>query len=308
MSAQLRDEDDGGHYVRYEDLKFRPDSLAMIKQANEIIGEYQKYGMAISLRQLYYQFVSRDLFANVIENYNKLGDVISRGRIAGLVSWTAIEDRGRNLMGLSTFDSPQQAIRGTLANYRTDLWADQPMRPEVWVEKAALEGVIGQVCNELRVDFFATRGYNSQSEQWRAGRRLASYIAKGQMPIVFHLGDHDPSGIDMTRDNRDRLSMFAGTPINVQRLALNMNQIEQYRPPPNPAKMTDVRAPDYVAKFGNQSWELDALDPAVIRNLIHDAVMRIRDPQKWDAALKLEAEDRITLQEFADEAGQDDEA
>lgn len=143
---------------------------------------------------------------------------------------------------------------------------------------------------------------NSQSEQWRAGRRFAGYIAKGQTPIVFHLGDHDPSGIDMTRDNRDRLSMFAGTPINVQRIALNMPQIEKYNPPPNPVKFSDSRAKDYEQEFGESSWELDALSPTVIKDLIEDAILRVRDRKKYDAMLKLEAEDKIVLQQFAEDA------
>jgi hypothetical protein len=160
--------------------------------------------------------------------------------------WRAIEDCGRNLMGLNHFKNPKEAIKEVRENYRRDLWHDQHYVPEVWIEKQALEGVIGSICNELRVNFFSTKGYNSQSEQWRAGRRFASYYGKGQRPIVIHLGDHDPAGIDMTRDNRDRLSMFAGVDVQVIRLALNMEQIEQYNPPPNFAKEGDSKTPAYM--------------------------------------------------------------
>jgi hypothetical protein len=212
-------------------------------------------------------------------------------------------------MGYETFNGPERAIEWLRdKKYRIDLWADQPVRPEVWVEKAALEGVVGTICGELRVDYFACRGYNSQSEQWRAGRRFARYLGKGQRPMVFHLGDHDPSGIDMTRDNRDRLGLFAGYPVQVVRLALNMDQVERYRPPPNPAKTTDARFADYQQQFGDESWELDALPPETIRDLIKDAVLRVRDENLWDAALKQEAEDKIVLGTFVDDAaGQDDD-
>lgn len=284
-----------GHFRCYRPKEFREDALAMIKTANKIIEEYESRGMAITLRQLYYQFVARGLIANVTASYNKLGGLVNDGRMAGLISWTAIEDRGRNLMGLNTYKDPTDAIKSIRPGYRIDKWEDQPFRPEVWVEKAALEGVIGQICNQLQVDFFASRGYNSQSEQWRAGQRFVRYLSKGQRPIVFHLGDHDPSGIDMTRDNQERLSIFAGVEIQVVRLALNMDQIERYNPPPNPAKMTDSRFSDYQAQFGDESWELDALDPSVIHQLIEDAVIKIRDPKKWDAALKQEAEDKQVL-------------
>ena len=96
------------------------------------------------------------------------------------------------------------------------------------------------VAERLRVPYFACRGYVSQSESFAAGVRFADHFRRRQTPIVFHLGDHDPSGIDMTRDNADRLHLFAGQRVEVRRLALNMEQIEEFNPPPNPAKETYV--------------------------------------------------------------------
>ena len=253
--------------------------------------------------------MARDLIENSQASYNRLGNLISDARLAGLISWDAIEDRTRNLMGLSTYNTPQGMIRSKLrpSDYRTDLWADQPMRPEVWVEKDALSDVVGQMCNRLRVDFFACRGYVSQSEQWRAGQRLKDYVLRGQTPIIFHLGDHDPSGIDMTRDNRDRLSLFCGQPVQVTRLALHRSQVDELHLPPFWAKLTDPRARDYVAQHGDQSWELDALPPPYMVSLIEDAVSKLRDPQKWEAALARENEDRRELEELIAMSGGEDD-
>jgi hypothetical protein len=156
-----------------------------------------------------------------------------------------------------------------------------------WVEKDALVGVISNVCNRLDVPYFACRGYTSQSEMWAAAQRLMRYRELGQTPVILHLGDHDPSGIDMTRDIIDRLELFSGG-IEVERLALNWDQIEEHNPPPNPAKLTDSRAEAYVAQYGLESWELDALDPATIAGLVEDAVTRFRDDELWAEALKEE--------------------
>lgn len=289
---------DNGHYRKYRDIKFGQDSLDLIGQANKIIKEYEKKGFILTLRQLYYQFVARGLLSNTKNSYNRLGSVISDGRIAGMVSWLAIEDRTRNLMGSVFYDNPTQLIRSVKTKYRIDKWLDQPFRPEVWIEKEALVGVISGICQRLEVDFFACKGYNSQSEQWRAGQRFAGYYQKGQRPIVFHLGDHDPSGIDMTRDNQERLSLFAGVEIQVVRLALNWNQIQQYNPPPNPAKITDSRFSDYEKKFGSDSWELDALDPTVIETLISDSVLKVRDDMLWQEAVAKEVDDKLVLDDL----------
>lgn len=295
---------DTGTYRKYveRDPPFGEKDLAMIANANAIIGEYEPRGLKLTLRQLYYQFVARELFANNNSNYNKLKRVMTEARLGGLVSWTAIEDRGRNLMGHTTYKDPKEAMAALRARYKRDLWAEQAIRPEVWVEKQALEGVVGSICDELRVDFFATKGYNSQSEQWAAGVRFASYIQRGQRPVVFHLGDHDPSGLDMTRDNEERLSLFAGVPITVIRLGMNLEQIEELRPPPNPAKHTDGRFEDYAARYFPDtpldevpSWELDAFDPAYIHDLIRDAVTRFRDEAVWSRSLAQEAADKNEL-------------
>ena len=290
-----------GTFLRYIDKRLGDPSLLIIGHANEIIQEYDAQGLDLTLRQLYYQFVARGLLQNKQSEYNRLGNIVSDGRLCGLLPWDKLVDRTRNLMGLETYKSPAEVLKSAAASYRRDLWQEQTWRPEVWVEKEALTGVVSGICNKLRVDFFACRGYNSQSEQWRAGQRFAQYVRDGQRPIVFHLGDHDPSGMDMTRDNRERLELFAGTPVIVQRLGLNMNQIEELNPPENPAKLNDPRAAGYIERFGNKSWELDALDPTYIRNLIDGAVSQVRDMEVWGRSLAREVADKDRLRTLADE-------
>lgn len=295
---------DPGHYRAYSKIRFTAERLDRIRRAAAIVEDYERRGFAMSLRQLYYQLVSRGLIANADREYDRLGADVTDGRMAGLISWTSIEDRGRNLMGNSTWPSPAAALREARDKFRLDKWRTQPTRPEVWVEKAALEGVVGAICGRLDVDFFSCRGYNSASEQWRAGRRFAGYVTAGQRPVVLHLGDHDPSGIDMTRDNAERLSLFAGVPVQVVRLALNMPQVRQYSPPPNPAKVTDSRFADYQRLHGDESWEVDALPPEVLQDLIAKAVLSLRDEKLWEAALAEENTDRARMTEVVEEMGQ----
>lgn len=292
---------DRGTFIKYEDWRPNRETEELLGVADAIIQEYEAQGLDLTLRQLYYQFVARDVIPNTDRDYKRLAALVSRGRMAGLLSWTAIQDRTRNLMGLGTQSSPAAAVRRLAASYRRDLWADQLCRLEVWIEKEAMVGPIQGICNELRVDFFACRGYNSQSEQWRAGRRFANYVSRGQRPIVLHLGDHDPSGLDMTRDNRERLEVFAGVPIQVIRIALNMDQIEEVKPPPNPAKDTDARFDDYAATYGTRSsWELDSLSPRYIRDLIDRSVRSFRDDAVWDSSLARELSEVQQLEHFAD--------
>jgi hypothetical protein len=279
----------------FVETKFHKSTLAVIQQANAIIAEYEAQGFTLTLRQLYYQFVSRDLIENKHAEYKRLGSIIKDGRRSGLIDWDAIEDRTRNVRRYSSWESPADVVATAAEQYRKDLWAAQPCRPEVWIEKDALIGVIEGVCNNYRVPYFACRGNNSESEQYKAGKRFERHLEDGLTPVVFHLGDHDPNGIDMTRDNRDRLAMFARQDIAVRRIALNMDQVERYAPPPNPAKETDTRYTRYVEEFGHECWELDALDPAVIADLIRAEVEALIDHDAWNSAMAEEEQHRASL-------------
>lgn len=280
---------------------FQRKTLAVIAQANEIIEEYQAQGFTLTLRQLYYQFVARDLIPNTKQSYDRIGSILNDARLAGLVDWEAIEDRTRNLAVQLRLENPRHGLELLRDHwYGIDMWANQPRRVEVWIEKEALAGVIAGVCDELDVPYFACRGYVSQSEQWRAYRRHSS-VADDQTTIILHLGDHDPSGIDMTRDNQDRLDLFHGyRESKVERIALNMDQVEQYGPPPNFAKQTDSRFEAYAAEFGTESWELDALEPAVLVQLIRDHVARYCDEDLWAEKVAQREDDLALLTEFID--------
>lgn len=269
--------------------------LAVIKQANAIIDAYEAQGFDLTLRQLYYQFVARDLIANQQSEYKKLGDIINDGRLLGLIDWDRIVDRTRNLQKRSTWQTPAEIVKSAAHSFHVNYWEGQAYWPEVWIEKDALIGVIEGVCEELDVPYFSCRGYTSQSEMWGAAQRLTSYVNHDQIPIIFHLGDHDPSGKDMTRDIIDRLQLFVGTEIDVKRLALNMDQVEQYNPPPNPCKVTDTRATAYIREFGGESWELDALEPAVLAALIRNNVEALIDFDVWQERVDTEESGKSLL-------------
>lgn len=282
--------------ICYIQKRFKKETLEIIEVANQIIEQYAAQGFDLTLRQLYYQFVSQDLIANTERSYKRLGSIVNDARLAGLIDWEHITDRTRNLQSNSHWSDPGNILEMAARQYLEDRWALQRNRVEVWIEKDALVGVIEGICSELDVPYFSCRGYTSQSEMWVAAQRLQKYADKGQTPHVIHLGDHDPSGIDMSRDIQDRLYMFMDDPAEVDRIALTWDQIETYDPPPNPAKITDSRADKYILAHGNHSWELDALDPTVLRSLIEDAVLARLDDSAWNEATEEQEKHRKVLE------------
>ncbi|EHP6529273.1 hypothetical protein KMW44_000345 [Listeria monocytogenes] len=264
--------------IVYKEMRFRADSLALIEKVNQIIKEYHRQGYELTLRQVYYQLVANGIIENKERSYKNLGSLISNARLAGLIDWNAIVDRTRFLRGFNYETSPEDAIERLSQRYGTDPWAGQKNHVEVWVEKDALVDIVGQASNKLNVDYFSCRGYVSQSAMFRSARRLADWRLAGKDITILHLGDHDPSGIDMSRDIEERLATFEIFP-DVKRIALNMDQVDEYTPVPNPTKLSDSRAADYISQFGYESWELDALQPRIIDDLISGHINPLID---WD--------------------------
>jgi hypothetical protein len=288
--------------IQYVPKNFSPEVLAMIEHANEIIAQYGGDGYALTLRQLYYRFVSKNLFPNTIRSYKNLGNWVNDGRLAGLIDWSDIQDRTRGLEKNSHWLRPRDIMETVSEQFQVDMWARQKWRPEVWIEKDALVGVIERVCAELDIPYLSCRGYTSQSEMWVGAQRIQRWLnpLNHQIPLILHLGDHDPSGMDMSRDIMKRLKLFCGKKIELIRLALNMDQIEEFQPPPNPAKTTDSRSTAYIAEFGHDSWELDALEPGTMVALIRTAVDALRDKKIWKEDMSRLKAGRAILKKAAD--------
>lgn len=306
----------------YDTWKPTGASVDIVNKAAIVCNEYAADGYDLTLRQLFYQFVSRGWLGNTHRNYKNLGETINKARMAGLIDWNHIADRTRSLYGTRHYEDAAESIQSAADMFAIDRWEDQPTRVEVWVEKEALAGVIGRVAGRWDIDYFPCKGYVSQSEQWRAGRRFHRYLEGSydnpqQNVVILHLGDHDPSGIDMTRDITDRLRNFimfdsarAGLDrdaivsrlgrFEVRRIALNMDQIEEYDPPPNPAKLTDSRSNAYVDEYGYESWELDALDPRTLDALIEEHVEAIIDQDLFDEATRKQEAIRDTMRQLTE--------
>ena len=279
--------------IQYKEIRFQQKSLGLIELVNQVVDEYSAQGYELTLRQVYYQLVARGYIPNNERSYKNVGSLINDGRLAGLIDWHSVTDRTRNLRSESHWDTPADVIASARYSYNLDKWKGQPNYVEVWVEKDALVDIVGQACSPLDTPYFSCRGYTSQSEMWSAAQRFIRQEQR-EKRIIIHLGDHDPSGIDMTRDIQERLELF-GADVYVKRVALTMNQIQTYNPPPNPAKITDSRASKYIDQFGDESWELDALEPKVITDLIKKQVTMYRNDDIYRAVCDKESREKEEL-------------
>lgn len=293
-----------------ESINMSPARLAKVDLVNGVILEYVQAGYELTLRQVYYQMVARGYIPNNLREYQNLASLVNDARLAGLIDWEHIVDVTREANTASHWNSPRDILRAAHASFALDKWKNQTYRVELWIEKDAALSIVSGVCRELDITYFSCRGYTGQAAMWGAAQRIYRYIQAGQIPVILHLGDHDPSGIDMSRDIEGRLSMFIryhmqeeqlaphwydGQPIIFERHALNFDQVQLYQPPPNPTKLTDSRAKGYIEHFGHECYELDALRPQVVEQIIRDAIDPYLEEEKRQQVEEQEARDKAIL-------------
>lgn len=291
--------------IKFREIKMGAANKERLATINSIIEEYQADGYVLTLRQLYYQLVSRDVIPNKQTEYSKLSTILKEGRMAGIVDWDAIEDRLRKPSKPAAFDSPEDILNAAINQYALPRQDGQETYVEVWVEKDALSGVLSRVTERYHVPILVNRGYSSASAMFDSYRRFQQAYKNGQSIRILYLGDYDPSGIDMIRDIEDRtMEFFNGfygsekakyIDFEVNPIALTRAQIRQYDPPPNPAKTTDPRSKKFIRDNGSTSWEVDALRPEVLNQLLDDSIRAYIDTDVFDAIVGREEADKDKL-------------
>lgn len=282
----------------YIEKNFRGESLRLIGLIDGIIKEYRAQGLRMTLRQTYYQLVARDVIPNKEESYKMLSGLLSNARLAGLIDWDAIEDRVRQPRMPLEFTDLKHRVESAVYNYRLPRWAGQEYYVELHVEKDAIANILSPIASRKHITLSVNRGYSSQSAMYESAQRFKE---TGKPNILFYLGDLDPSGEDMVRDIRDRLEMFGVENIEVQKLALTWDQVQEYKPPTNPAKFSDPRAKGYVEKYGKHSWEVDALNPRTLTQIITDSIDAYLDQDAMDAVIAQEESDKKRLRKAVEE-------
>ncbi|MDP2948179.1 MAG: hypothetical protein Q8P22_01400 [Chloroflexota bacterium] len=272
--------------------------LDLVNAVQQILSGYT---MTLTLRQVYYRLVVAGLIANTRSEYTQLSSQLVKAREEGDVDGSRIVDRSRGIEDMS-FDSPESFIEACEAalerQYVRRFWDSQPVYCEVWVDKDALSQVLAQAVYPFNTIVAPSRGYSSYSYLSAAAGRINRHGSGGKRAVIFYFTDHDPSGLDMSRDLQDRLAKYCSGEVEVRRVALTYEQVKHYNLVPNPVKLADLRSNGYVKQYGEQCWELDAIEPTELIRLCGLAVEAlITDRGAWLAIKEQDKADRQALLE-----------
>ena len=263
---------------------------------NDILSQYT---MKLILRQIFYRLVAGYEYPNTKSAYNQLSKQLVKARERGDVDATKFEDRSREFLGGDfQFNSLEEFVTYQFETfldspnyYATKVWTSQPEYVIVWIEKDALSRVVSTVADEYKVVTCPSRGYASYTYLREALARLP----EDKEITILHLADHDPSGLNMTRDLENRISEYSDLDITVERIALNYDQVQHYGLPPNPTKPADPRFQGYIAEYGNECWELDAIEPVELQRMVSAAIRNHIDFNIWNQTLEQIRQEREEL-------------
>ena len=254
---------------KFKDVKIPVETATLIRDINRIVGKFQKQGLILSIRQLFYQFVAEDVFPNKEKYYSKLSRVVTLGRRCGKIDHDMFEDRLRiervahrydHAVERKVFDNPHEGF----------------VEPEIWIEKYALAGIVEQVCGPLCVTYVPCEGQISDNVAWRFSKR---YFESGRNLQILYLGDHDPSGLQIYKSICNMIGTYKVDMVP-KRIAITKEQIKKFNPPPNPSKMSDSNFRKYVNQHGPHSYEVDALNPKTLRDIIKAEILKLRKEKR----------------------------
>lgn len=268
----------------------------VVTYVNDILNQYT---MKLTLRQIYYRLVAGCGYPNTRSMYNQLSKQLVKARKRGDIDETRIEDRSRQFLGGDyPFDNLESYVTyrfetflNSPTHYARKVWTSQPEFVIIWVEKDALSKVVSIVADEYNVTTCPSRGYASYTYV----REAIAKLPEDKEITVLHFADHDPSGLDMTRDLENRISEYSDLDITVERIALNHDQVQHYELPPNPTKRADPRAQSYIAEYGNECWELDAIEPTELQRIVSEAIGSHIDSDVWNETLEQIQQEREEL-------------
>jgi hypothetical protein len=269
------------------------------KQMGDVLGAIRRIlneaESQITVRHLFYRLVGLGMIPKTESAYQLLGRHLSKWRRSEEIPWSSFADNTRWHIRQPSFDGVQDALNNTVETYRRNLWATQPYYVEVWVEKDAIAGIVAETANAFGVPVFVCRGFASLSSLYSAANTFKQAIENEKTVTIFHLGDHDPSGVAAGESVRRAFRDDFDVDLRFIRVAVTEEQIQQLSLPTRPTKMHSTHAKNWT---GGESVELDAMPPVEIKHLVETCITELIDLDQWNTLKNTEGMERETLKQI----------
>jgi hypothetical protein len=240
----------------------------------------------VTLRGLFYRVVSAGFLPSTDkQHYSRVGRLMTVLRRTKIVPYSWIVDHVRATLKPSSWSGLADFVDTVEQAYRMDFWEKLPTYPHVIVEKDAIAGVLEPVTREFDVALSPIRGYVSLSY----ANEIASTWSRIEKPITaYYAGDFDPSGFDLERDVRTKLSQLCRRPFRWVRLAVKAEDFDIHNLLPLEPKKKDTRYRRFVEVHGERCAELDAIPATELRRRLRAAIESHVPDGEWERLKELE--------------------
>jgi hypothetical protein len=119
--------------------------------------------------------------------------------------------------------------------------------------------------------------------------------------MILYVGDWDPSGMNMSEvDAPGRMAEYGADDVAFERLTLQAQDHQPLQALSFPAhtKRQDPRYRWFIGRYGHTCWELDAMDPRVLRDRVEDAIKQMIDEDAWAEMERIERVETDSLKEI----------
>ena len=271
-------------------------SIELIESCSKILSEIQP----ASVRAVCYRLFTMGFIPDMSKaSVGKVGRLLVLAREEGRIPWEWIVDETREAERAPVWEDPEDYTRYVNNIYRRDLWASQDRQVEVWSEKGTIRGTLSPVLYNYGVTLRVFHGFSSATAIYD----VAKDTHKLREPLLaFYVGDWDPSGLSMSEVDLPRRLVRYSANVELRRVALTEEQTDIYDLPSFEAKTKrgDPRFKWFRKKYGKKCYELDALSPNVLRQVVRSELEEIIDEEKWLRMEIIEKAEKESLEEVMD--------
>jgi hypothetical protein len=282
----------------------------LLDAINRVLDEQKDY-WPLSARQVHYRLLGSDApllhaskadsqYVNDIKSYRALTDILTRGRINGLIPWEATDDETRPIDLNQAWDNPGEFFRNQLENFLTGYWRNrqrsQPNHIEICIEKLTVRTILQKVAQEYTIPVSTIRGMGSTPPKKKLADRFRH--SRKKKLILLVVSDLDPAG-DAIAD--DLVKCFKRDyhiwNIEAFKVALTIEQVEEFSLEPSmEAKEDSPTYNEFVDRYGiTDAYELEAMEPDDLAETLENAIEDVLDVDLYNQELEAEENDSAEI-------------
>jgi hypothetical protein len=264
----------------------------------------------LSDRQIHYQLLNNpplihaskphSRYRNDLRSYKALTDLLTRGRVSYEIRMEAIADETRPVVTWDVFEDPRQFVRRELnkfcRRYYRDLLQSQANHFELVGEKNTLKTILEPVAADFTVPLTISRGFCSLPPRAAIADRFE--LSGKDKLVLICVTDFDPEGERiphaLARSLRDDFSI---DDVELIKATLTAEQVQDLNLPPQTlAKESSVNYRRFVAEYGKNTYEVEALRPDKLQEIVRATIESAIDRDAFDAEIAAEKEDARFVQ------------